>query len=75
MKKALAFVLGAAVFASCNSGGETPGQKLDTFLKKADTATEKVGEAASRAWDTTKSKVQQLDKKVDKALRKDTTKQ
>ena len=74
MKQVLIFFLGAVLFASCNSGGETPGQKLDTLLKKADTVTEKVGEAASRAWDTTKSKVQQLDKKVDKALRKDSSK-
>ncbi|WP_165917152.1 hypothetical protein [Flaviaesturariibacter aridisoli] len=76
MKHLFVFALGSALFASCNNSGsgETPGQKLDTFLKKADTVTGKVGAAAEKVWDSTKSKVRQLDDKVDNALRKDTTK-
>lgn len=72
MKKMLVPVCFAALLSACNNSGETPGQTLDTVLKKADTVTKKVGAAAETAWDSTKSKVQRLDDKVDKALHKDT---
>ena len=55
---------------SCANNGSTPGQKLDTLLKKADTT-------AEQFLDSSKSKLNQLKEKVDNIdihIGKDSTK-
>ncbi|MDB5253286.1 MAG: hypothetical protein JWP27_2455, partial [Flaviaesturariibacter sp.] len=68
MRLLLTLVFLTALLAGCNNSGRTPGQELDTLLKKADTTVDRLADSSA-------SKFRQLKDKVDGIhIRKDSTK-
>jgi hypothetical protein len=58
--------------AACNNSGRTPGQEIDTLLKKADTAADRLADSSASKLRKLKDKVNSIHIGTDTSKRNDT---